>query len=611
MGGVRVCRLAAVAAAMVAAVLVSVAAAVAAPYSSVSVVGKTGGGILRFPQAVAYDDSGVVDPAGAPAGPYVYVADQYSFLVQKFTSTGTFVRQWGGFGTGKGRVGNENGDTVGGIGGLAVDAAGRVYVLDSYNDRIEQFTAGGVFQRAWGKTGTAPGEFQLGINGGIVIRGSWLFVADQNNHRVQRFTLDSTGAPVGTPLTFGSLGSGDGKLDHPQGLGVDATAVYVADDRNDRVVKFSHDGEFLGAAGRDGTGDGEFRFPYDAGVDDRGDLFVADNNNHRVQSLSAATLAFQDLWGQLGTGIGEFGYPRSLAAIKGTTTGGVVVGDTSNNRVQSFKPDGASTGVFGTNARGPGLFMLPRSVAVASDGSLWVADTFSDRIQKLSASGAPLASYSRVSTFGPAPGGSLGQFRNPYGVGVDRAKGYLYVADTGNNRVQRFNGKTWSAVGGTTLNAPRGVWVSATGKLFAADTGNNRVVRLDGSTWTPVGSGYSRPEAVASLGSTLYIADTGNSRIARVDATTGVMQTALTANGTLSEPEGVAINANGNVFISDTGNDRIQRLDTNGTVAVTWGGNGTGPGELIKPAQIQLDATGNPWVADPFNNRIQRYTLSN
>jgi sugar lactone lactonase YvrE len=218
-----VCRLAALAAATCTAVLLSVAGASAAPYSSVTAIGKTGGGILRFPQAIAYDNSGVIDPAGAP--PYVYVPDQYSFLVQKFTRSGTFVRQWGGFGSGVGRFGKANGDTVGGIGGLAVDAAGRVYVLDSYNDRIQRFTADGTFQRAWGTTGMAPGEFQLGINGGIAIHGSSLFVADQNNHRVQRFTLDSTGTPVGTPLTFGSFGSGEGQLDRPQGVGVDATAV--------------------------------------------------------------------------------------------------------------------------------------------------------------------------------------------------------------------------------------------------------------------------------------------------------------------------------------------------------------------------------------------------
>lgn len=606
-------RLAALAAATSTAALLSAASASAAPYSSVTTVGKTGGSILRFPQAVAYDDSRVADSAGAPAGPYIYVGDQYSFLVQKFTRGGTFVRQWGGFGSDPGRFGRANGDTVGGIGGVAVDGAGRVYVLDSYNDRIQRFSGDGRLEHVWGTTGTAPGQFQLGINGGIAIYSSSLFVADQNNHRVQRFTLDNTGTPMGTPITFGSFGSGDGELDHPQGLGVDATAVYVADDRNHRVVKFTHAGTFIDAAGTEGTGEGEFRFPYDAGVDELGNVFVADNNNHRVQSLSA-TLAFQRLWGSLGTGIGQFGYPRSLAAVKGDSAGGVVVGDTSNNRVQSFKPDGTSTGVFGTNARGPGLFMLPRSVAVANDGSLWVADTFSDRIQKLSASGAPLASYGRVSTFGPAEGGGLGQFRNPYGVAVDRATGHVYVADTGNNRVQRFDGQTWSVVGGTTFNAPRGVWISAASKVFVADTGNDRVVRLDGSTWIRVGSGYSRPEAIAGFGSTLYVADTGNSRVARVDAANGRKKPALAGSGSgagqVREPEGVAVDANGVVLVSDTGNDRIQRFSSSGAFVDSWGGNGTAAGQLIAPAQIQVDGSGNPWVADPFNNRIQRYTLA-
>jgi sugar lactone lactonase YvrE len=592
--------------------LVLAATASAAPYSSVTVVGKTGGGILRFPQAVAYDDSGVPDPrAGAPAGPYVYVADQYSFLVQKFTRSGTFVRQWGGFGTAPGRFGNANGDTVGGIGGVAVDGAGRVYVLDSYNDRIQQFTAGGTFQRSWGSTGTAPGQFQLGIGGGLAIRGSSLFVADQNNHRVQRFTLDSTGAPVGTPLTFGSFGTGDGQLDHPQGVGVDADAVYVADDRNDRVVRFSHAGAYLGMT--TGNATAPFSFAYDASVDSLGRLYVADNNNHRVQEFDAATFAYRRRWGLLGTEVGRFGYPRSLAGVKGDPAGGVFVGDTSNNRVQSFAPDATSRGLFGVNGRGPGLYMQPKSVAVNQQGEVWIADTFSDRVQKVSAAGLALASYSRVSTFGPAPGGGPGEFRNPYGVAVDRASGAVYVADTGNDRVQRFDGTTWTAVAGTTFNAPRGVWVDASRRLLVADTGNDRVLRLSGTTWSAVGTGLSRPEAVSGFGTSLYVADTGNSRVVKLDAATGALQRTVAAAGTgagqVREPEGVTVDGYGNVLVSDTGNDRVQRFDASGPLVDSWGGNGTAAGQLIKPAQIGFDTARRVWVADPFNNRVQRYTL--
>ena len=120
------------------------ASAVAAPFTSFSTMGPSGSGIFRFPQAIAWDASGVPDPGPrAPPPPYVYVADQYSFLVQKFTDEGMFVRQWGGYGASAGRFGNASGDTVGGIGGLAADASGRVYALDSYNDRVQVFTPGG------------------------------------------------------------------------------------------------------------------------------------------------------------------------------------------------------------------------------------------------------------------------------------------------------------------------------------------------------------------------------------------------------------------------------------------------------------------------------------
>src|SRR5579862_7382619 len=105
----------------------------ACPYSSAAIVGQRAESILRFPEAVALDTAG-----------NVYVADQLSYVVQKFSAAGTYLGEWGSYGGGHGQFGP--------IGGLATDAAGNVYVVDSAHNRIEKFTSEGEFLTDWGNT---------------------------------------------------------------------------------------------------------------------------------------------------------------------------------------------------------------------------------------------------------------------------------------------------------------------------------------------------------------------------------------------------------------------------------------------------------------------------
>src|ERR1700739_4981581 len=93
------------------------------PYSSVSILGRRGEGVLRFPEALALAGDGDV-----------YVADQYSYVVQRFSPAGRFLGQWGTHGAGPGQFGV--------VGGLAVSHTGDVYLVDSEHDRIEEFDAG-------------------------------------------------------------------------------------------------------------------------------------------------------------------------------------------------------------------------------------------------------------------------------------------------------------------------------------------------------------------------------------------------------------------------------------------------------------------------------------
>jgi len=131
------------------------------------------------------------------------------------------------------QVGSEDGCFGGSPGGIAVDYGGNIYVADTANHRIQEFTPGGVFLRSWGTAGSGQGRF----NGpsGIAVEGSGkVYVADTANHRIQKFTSE------GVFLTkWGAEGSGAGEFASPMGVALDSSGiVYVADSNNFRIQKF-------------------------------------------------------------------------------------------------------------------------------------------------------------------------------------------------------------------------------------------------------------------------------------------------------------------------------------------------------------------------------------
>jgi DNA-binding beta-propeller fold protein YncE len=592
------------------AALAAPAAAGAASFDPPVTFGVNGGGVLRFPQAVAYDDG------------FVYVADQYSFVVQKFTRDGTFVTSWGGYGQGPGRFGATSGDaaatvtsgTVGGISGIAVGPGGDVYVLDSFNSRIEQFTSSGTFKRAFGTPGSAPGEIDTGIHGGIAIFGNLLYLADQDNHRIQRFTLGTDGAPSGVPLVAGTLGSGNGQFRNPQGVAVDPARehdVFVADDRNHRVQRLNADLGFEQAAGSEGSGPQQFESPYDVGVDPAGHLYVADNENSRVQRLDGATLAFETNWGGFGTAPAQMGFPRSLAALAADDSGGVYVGDTSNDRIDEFSAGGGFIRTWGASGRAPGQFTLPRAVAVDAQGDLVVADTRSDRLQRLRPDGSVIDTFGKLSSLGyPTSGNGPKEFRDLTGVAVDRASGEIWTTEGGNHRVQRFaaDGTHLATYGGLAagdapgqFTEPLGLATGPGGEVVVADSRNDRLQMRDPATgaWSVQG-GFARPAAVAvGADGRRYVAEYGADRV-RVVSRAGAT---LATIGDLDRPEGVAVDGEGRVIVADSGHDRVLRYVPSGD-GYALESTLTG---FTTPLGVAADAGGSLYVADTYANRIQRF----
>ncbi len=169
-----------------------------------------------------------------------------------------------------------------------------------------------------------------------------------------------------------------------------------------------------------------------------------------------------------------------------------------------------------------------------------------------------------------APPAREGELSQPRGIAADSA-GNIYVADFGNNRLQKFNAKlqfiaAWGEQGNlpSQFKQPGGIAVDATNTVYVADTWNQRIQVL-----TAEGQ---------------YLREWG---------------------GSFYGPRGIAVSRSGKVYLADTGNHRIRRFDTNGKEEATWGGHGSQPGQFIEPVGIATDARGRVYVCDNGNARLQ------
>ncbi len=168
---------------------------------------------------------------------------------------------------------------------MTFDGSDHLYITDEQNHRVTVFDSEGNFLRKWGTRGTGCGEFNgpagIAASPSTSSGGGSIYVVEQHNARVQKFTMD--GAYAGK---WGSHGSGPGQFNLPWGAATDSDGnVYVADWRNDRLQKFTGDGEYLASFGASGDGEGQFHRPTSVAVDSEGFIYVADWGNERVQVL--------------------------------------------------------------------------------------------------------------------------------------------------------------------------------------------------------------------------------------------------------------------------------------------------------------------------------------
>jgi tripartite motif-containing protein 71 len=579
------------------------------PYVAAQLIGRRAEGVLRFPEGVA------VDPQGD-----VFVADQLSYVVQKFNAEGALQAEWGSYGGGHGQFGP--------IGGLAADAAGNVYVVDSSHNRVEKFDSSGNFIGTWGHRGSELGAFNFGSSqdythppgGGIAVTGGYVYVADSGNDRVERFNLEG-----GEPLQWGTYGSGPGQFSYPRGVAANAGEVIVSDD-NFRLQRFDPAGAYQGSVGSQGTGPGQFGFPYGVALDAAGNVYVADDLNHRVVKLDPQ-LSFLGAWGGFGSRPGQLAFPRALAS---DPAGDTYVADTANDRIEVFDTNGNYLRTIGVSARGPGQLTAPRGLGVDPSGRLLVSDTDGNRVE-LFAPGTE--AYVGQWT---ATGGQHTGLSGPSGIGVD-PRGSVYVADPGNARLVRFWGDDTflaelagpASLGGAQLNGAGSVAVApGSGWVWVADSGHNRVLLYgpEGMLRARVGAGegdgaagrapgeFNHPDAVAVNGAgEAYVADTANNRIVKLSPTGSPLAqwgSRGTGEGRFRSPTGVAVDGAGTVYVVDSENNRVQAFDANGVLLEKWGLRGAAVGEFSQPTAIATDCGGSVYVADTNNNRVERFAMA-
>ena len=251
---------------------------------------------------------------------------------------------------------------------------------------------------------------------------------------------------------------------------------------------------------------------------------------------------------------------------------------------------------WGTNGAGDGQFIAPTDLAIDASANVYVSDSVNNRIQKFNSAGAFLAKWG-------SGGHAGGQFNEPWGVAVDAAGNDVYVAETANHRIQRFDSAgTFERMWGKDVNQTN------PGDLCTAASGDT--CQAGG---IPSGDGhFGAPKGVATdaAGNIVYVADTAINRIQKFDpAGTFDIKWGFSGSGDgeFDLPDDVVADADGNVYVADHDNDRIQKFDSAGIFDIEWGSLGSGDGQFAKPSGVATDADGDVYVADRVNNRIQKF----
>jgi sugar lactone lactonase YvrE len=436
---------------------------------------------------------------------------------------------------------------------------------------------------------------------------------------------------------------------------------------------FSHFAGTTGGAGAsDGTGSAaRFASPQGVAVDALGYVYVADSDNHVIRRMSPAGVVttIAGAAGVEGTADGardaaRFNRPKGLALDENGT---LYVADHDNCAIRTISPDGVvdtlagspgscgSTDATGTAAR----FLAPTGIAVDASGTLYVADTGNHTIRRITATGVVTTLAGQAGTSGSSDGtGSAARFASPWGIAIgDSAT--IFVTDLGNHTVRAVSqagvvttfagtaGQVGSANGvgpAARFYSPAGLAIDAAGNLFVSEALAHTIRKITPSATVSLHVGgylspgtadgstslarFNGPLALTiTAADTIYVADSGNHAIRAISVAwvvstpAGAPPVAGSTNATgsaarFNRPDGLAVDASGNLYVADRVNHVIRRITSAGQVTTLAGNAGsagstdaTGSAARFRlPYAVTVDASGVIYVADSSNHAIRRIT---
>ena len=387
--------------------------------------------------------------------------------------------------------------------------------------------------------------------------------------------------------------------------------AYVTDQGNDRISVWAANGVFRFGFGKHGTGDGDFRDPFDLSIGD-GEVYVSDWSNHRIQVFDLQG-KFLRKWGSYGSSTGQFQHPFATAlAFENGTVSEVFVTDYNRHRVQVFDKNGSFLRTFGTAGNGVNQFYYPTGIAFGPDSLLYVANLHGQRIKVLDRNGTEVRQFTT-----PGYPRSLSFSGNKLAVAMGDHHKVLVYDKNGTLERTISNGSASSNPG--SFNHPYGLAFDSSDRLHVADRNNQRIQVFDQnrsyqSAYGFYGSNSLQMHAIAPTPEgTFLIADIAGDRILEIDSNASLVRIIASsgnATGQVNDPKDLVLGPDGRIYVCDTSNHRIQIFDRNGSALLSFGASGNGNAQFNQPRGLALSPDGEIFVADSNNHRIQVFDVN-